>query len=57
MGDPLTGPSRIKSANDIAFLFKNLESASTENAFAVFIDKLGNYKVLYLSTLLELLLI
>lgn len=50
MGSPLTGPAKITSPNDIAFLFKNLESAATENAFAVLANKDGNYRVLYIST-------
>jgi DNA repair protein RadC len=50
LGDPLTGPPKIQSANDIAFLFKNLENAATENIFAVLHKKDGDYSVLYLST-------
>ncbi|MDD2324244.1 MAG: JAB domain-containing protein, partial [Bacteroidales bacterium] len=50
MGDALTGPARIKSANDVAFLFKNLENASTENVFVVHMDDKGKYKVQYLTT-------
>ncbi|MDR1160983.1 MAG: hypothetical protein LBK45_01465 [Tannerellaceae bacterium] len=50
MGDKLTGPARIKSSADVAFLFKNLESAATENAFAVLIKEDGSYSVLYLGT-------
>ncbi len=50
LGAPLTGAPKIKSANDIAFLFKNLESAATENAFAVFIREDKSYSVLYIST-------
>ena len=50
MGDALTGTTTIESANDIAFLFKNLESASSENVFAVLQDKSGRYKVIYVST-------
>jgi hypothetical protein len=50
MGEKLTGTTKIKSANDVAFLFKNLESASSENVFAVHVDENGNYKVQYLST-------
>ena len=50
MGDKLTGPSKITSANDIAFIFKNLESASSENTFAAMIDANGEYRVLYLGT-------
>lgn len=50
MGDPLTGPPQIKSPEDVAFLFKNLESAASENLFAVFIKESGDYSVLYLST-------
>lgn len=50
MGEKLTGPAKIKSANDVAFLFKNLESAATENAFVVHIKKNGEYKVQYLAT-------
>lgn len=50
IGAPLSGAAKIKSSADIAFLFKNLESAATENAFAVLIDKSGDYKVLYISS-------
>ena len=50
MGEKLTGVVKIKSANDVAFLFKNLESASSENAFAVLHKNNGDYKVLYLGT-------
>jgi len=50
MGNPLTGPAKINGPGDVAFLFKNLESASSENAFIVLIDKKNNYRVLYLST-------
>lgn len=46
----INGPAKIKSANDIAFLFKNLESAQAENVFAVLINKNGNYTVQYIST-------
>lgn len=50
MGAKLTGAAKIKSSADIAFLFKNLESAATENAFAVLHKKNGSYSVLYLGT-------
>ena len=50
IGDKITGPSEIRSSADIAFLFKNLESAASENVFFVFIDKNNKYKVLYMST-------
>lgn len=50
LGGPLTGNSKIQSSDDIAYLFKNLEAASQENAFVTLIDKDLNYKVLYLST-------
>ena len=50
MGNPLTGPAKINGPGDVAFLFKNLESASSENAFIVLIDKKNNHRVLYLST-------
>jgi predicted RNA methylase len=43
MGDKLSGPAEIKSSKDIAFLFKNLESSATENAFAVLMDDSGAY--------------
>ena len=50
MGSELTGASRIKSSRDIAFLFKNLESAATENSFLVMIRADGTYGVYYSST-------
>ena len=46
----MRGPARIQSANDVAFLFRNLENASSENSFVVFIGKDESYKVLYIST-------
>ena len=45
----MTGPAKITSSNDIAFLFKNLETAESEHAFFVLTTDNG-YKVLYLST-------
>lgn len=48
--DPLTGPLKIKGSEDVAFIFKNLESSVSENVFAVFVDKNENYRVLYIST-------
>ncbi|MDL2223101.1 hypothetical protein LJB98_03280, partial [Bacteroidales bacterium OttesenSCG-928-M11] len=50
MGSPLTGRPKIKSSSDVAFLFKNLESAATENAFLVMIKEDGSYGVYYAST-------
>jgi hypothetical protein len=50
LGAPLTGGATITGPEDIAFLFKNLESAATENAFAVLIKPDNTYEVLYLST-------
>ncbi len=46
----LTGPAKIKSSADVAYLFRHLESAASENAFAVLHGDNGAYKVLYLST-------
>lgn len=50
LGEPAYGKVKIESSDDIAFLFRNLERASMEHAFAVFVDDNGNYKVLYVST-------
>ncbi|MDR0619706.1 MAG: DUF3945 domain-containing protein [Bacteroidales bacterium] len=50
VGESLTGKVKIKTAQDIAFLFKNLESAASENVFAVLHKKDGTYTVLYIST-------
>lgn len=50
MGDVLTGPAEITGSNDVAFLFKNLESAASENAFVVLQNRDGSYKVIYVST-------
>jgi DNA repair protein RadC len=50
MGEKLTGKAEIKSTQDIAFLFKNLESAASENVFCVLHQADGKYCVLYLST-------
>lgn len=49
IGDKLTGSAKIKSSADVAFLFKNLERASTENVFAVLIKPNGSYTVLWVS--------
>lgn len=46
----INGPAKITGANDIAYLFRNLESASSENVFAVFIDKNKKHTVQYVST-------
>ncbi len=46
----LSGDVKITSPEDVAYLFRHLEDASTENAFAVFFDKKGDSKVLYMST-------
>jgi DNA repair protein RadC len=50
MGESLTGKVTIKTTQDVAFLFKNLESAASENVFAVLHKKDGTYTVLYVST-------
>ena len=50
MGESLTGATKIESSQDIAFLFKNLESAASENVFCVLHKADGAYSVLYLST-------
>lgn len=50
VGEPLTGPAKITGANDVAFLFRNLESAASENVFMVFVNDKGEYNVLYHST-------
>jgi len=50
MGESLTGRAKIESSQDVAFLFKNLESAASENAFCLLHKQLGEYSVLYLST-------
>ena len=50
MGSKLTGKAKIKTAQDVAFLFKNLESAASENVFVVLHKPDGKYSVLYLST-------
>ncbi|MDL2323438.1 hypothetical protein LJC52_05570, partial [Bacteroidales bacterium OttesenSCG-928-A17] len=50
MGAPLTGAPKIHSSADVAFLFKNLESAATENSFMVMIREDGTYGVYYAST-------
>jgi len=50
MGSKLTGAAKIKSSADVAFLFKNLESAATENIFTVMIKEDGSYSTLYLGT-------
>jgi hypothetical protein len=49
-GSKLTSPAKIYTQRDVAYLFKNLESAPSENAFAVLHNEDGTYKVLYLST-------
>lgn len=50
LGEPLTGYPTIKDASDVANIFKNLESASSENAFAVLQKNDGTFKVLYIAT-------
>ncbi|MFV0587066.1 LPD38 domain-containing protein [Bacteroides reticulotermitis] len=50
LGEQLTGAPKIKTVEDVAFLFKNLENAVSENVFAVMHKKNGAYDVLYLST-------
>jgi antirestriction protein ArdC len=50
MGDALTGAAKVGSAADVAFLFKNLESAANEHAFAVMVKEDGSYSVLYIGT-------
>jgi hypothetical protein len=50
VGNPLTGPVKITDANDVAFLFKNLERAQSENVFIVLAKDDGEYRVLYLTT-------
>lgn len=50
IGQPLKGTPKVLSSNDIANIFSNLESASSENAFAVLKKDNGDYKVLYIST-------
>jgi hypothetical protein len=50
MGDVLTGAPQIMRPGDIAYLFKNLESAASENVFVVMIRQDGSYDVLYVST-------
>jgi DNA repair protein RadC len=50
LGNPLTGKTKIKTAQDVAFLFKNLENAASENVFAVLQKPDGTYSTLYLST-------
>lgn len=50
IGEPLMGAPVVKDAGDVANIFKNLESASSENSFAVLHKNDGSYKVLYIST-------
>jgi len=49
MGNEMTGPAKIKSPADIAYIFRHLENEKSENAFAVF-EKGGKYQVLYIGT-------
>ncbi|MDR1974882.1 MAG: JAB domain-containing protein [Bacteroidales bacterium] len=49
-GEDLTGTTKIQSSADVAFLFKNLESAANEHLFAVMLRPDNTYSVLYLST-------
>lgn len=46
----LMGPQSIESFADIAFLFRHLETASSENAFLVMEKEDGTYNVLYVGT-------
>lgn len=45
-----TGKRKIQSSADVAFLFRNMEDAASENAFAVFYTDEGDYKVIWLGT-------
>jgi hypothetical protein len=44
------GTARVKSAADVAHIFKNLETASVENAFVVHVGKRGKSHIQFLST-------
>lgn len=44
------GKDKITSSSDVAHLFRSLQDAATENAFAVLHKKDGDYEVLYLGT-------
>jgi DNA repair protein RadC len=46
----LTGPDKITSSADVAYLFRHLEDAASENAFAVLMKPNGKYQVVYLGT-------
>jgi len=46
----LMGNSTIKSNSDVAYLFRHLEEAPSENVFAVFIKPDGTYNTLYVAT-------
>ena len=46
----LSGDTKIESPDDVAYLFRSLESAPTENVFAVLHQKDRGFKILYLST-------
>jgi len=46
----LSGDTKIESSEDVAYLFRSLESAPSENVFAVLHQKDGGFKVLYVST-------
>lgn len=44
------GKNKIESVADVAYLFRNLQEASSENVFAVFTKNNGEFEVLYVST-------
>lgn len=49
-GENISGKTKIETSNDVAFLFRNLESAASENAFVVLHKENGDFNVLYLAT-------
>lgn len=46
----LTGPEKIQSPADVAFLLRHLESAASENAFLVVTNQDGDYRTIWLGT-------
>jgi hypothetical protein len=46
----LTGPEKIQSPADVAFLLRHLESAASENGFLVVTNQDGDYRTIWLGT-------
>ena len=50
LGKSFNGTAKIESSQDVAFLFRNLESVGVENVFLVLVNADGSYSVVFVST-------